>query len=376
MPRRTRADVAPQPHDALIKFTFSQREHAAGLLKASLPPEVIHLVTWSTLELETIDFVDRALRGRHADLLFSARMGDERLYLYALIEQQREVQALMILRMGSYMWRQWERLVRDQPSLERLPPILPILIHHSETGWTAATCFEDIIQTGEPARAALLPFIPRFRMLLCDLSPGRSSGLANEALTALGQVVLWSLSVAGDDERLQKEIAGLADALNEVFARPDAIDAALALLRYLVATHVALGAPRIAKLMEKAARKGQKEVKVDVLDELKREGREEGRREGEREGERTGRREGKRTGRREGRAQTLLELLAARFGAVPAETKAQILASTEATLARWSLRVLTAPTLAAVLDSAASKPAKKAASTRRPPARKRARSAT
>jgi hypothetical protein len=37
--------------------------------------------------------------------------------------------------------------------------------------------------------------------------------------------VLCSLSVAGDDERLQKEIAGLADALNEVFARPDAIDA-------------------------------------------------------------------------------------------------------------------------------------------------------
>jgi hypothetical protein len=201
-------------------------------------------------------------------------------------------------------------------------------------------------------------------MLLCDLSPGRSSGLAKEALTALGQVVLWSLSVAGDDVRLQKEIAGLADALNEVFAGPDAIDAALALLRYLVATHVALGAPRIAKLLEKAARKGQKEVKVDVLDELKREGREEGKREGER------------MGRREGRAQTLLEQLAARFGSVPADAKAQILASTEATLARWSLRVLTAPTLAAVLGSAATKPAKKAAPTRRLPARKRARPAT
>jgi predicted transposase/invertase (TIGR01784 family) len=99
MPRRPRAEVTPQPHDALIKFTFSQREHAAGLLKASLPPEVIDLVTWSTLELETIDFVDRALRGRHADLLFSARMGEERIYLYTLIEQQRDVKALMILRM-------------------------------------------------------------------------------------------------------------------------------------------------------------------------------------------------------------------------------------------------------------------------------------
>jgi hypothetical protein len=188
MPRRPRAEAMPQkPHDALIKFTFSQREHAAGLLKAALPPEVTALITWSTLELETIDFVDSTLRGRHADLLFSARIGEERLYLYALIEQQREVQALMILRMSSYMGRQWERLARDQPSLERLPPIIPILLHHSETGWTAATCFEDIIETGVPARAALLPYIPRFRMLLCDLSPGRASGLAKEALTALGR---------------------------------------------------------------------------------------------------------------------------------------------------------------------------------------------
>jgi hypothetical protein len=45
IPRRTRADVAHQPHDALIKFTFSQREHAAGLLKASLPPELTAVIT-------------------------------------------------------------------------------------------------------------------------------------------------------------------------------------------------------------------------------------------------------------------------------------------------------------------------------------------
>ena len=51
------------------------------------------------------------------------------------------------------------------------------------------------------------------------------------------------------------------------------------------------------------------EVLGRVLDELKREGRAEG--------------------RREGRARTLLEQLAARFGPVPAATKAQILAARE-----------------------------------------------
>jgi hypothetical protein len=68
-------------------------------------------------------------------------------------------------------------------------------------------------------------------------------------------------------------------------------------------------------------------------------------------------------GRVEGRAKTLLEQLRARFGPVPADVKAEILAAPEATLARWSLRVLTEPTLDSVLRTRTRKPA--AASRRR-----------
>jgi hypothetical protein len=74
-------------------------------------------------------------------------------------------------------------------------------------------------------------------------------------------------------------------------------------------------------------------------------------------------------GKREGRARTLLEQLKARFGPVPAEAKARINAANEATLARWSLAVLTAPTLAAVLEGKTKKAAP------RPAARKRTRAA-
>ena len=82
-----------------------------------------------------------------------------------------------------------------------------------------------------------------------------------------------------------------------------------------------------------------------------------------------GRVQGRHEGRAEGRAKTLLEQLTARFGPVPAETKARVLAAKEPTLARWSLQVLTAPTLAAVLDAKAKKAAPAGCSA----ARKRAR---
>jgi hypothetical protein len=159
--------------------------------------------------------------------------------------------------------------------------------------------------------------------------------------------VLFCLSVAGDDERLKKEIHRMAEALDAMLAGLDGVDALHALLRYLLATHRRMNAPRIARLLEAAASEARKEVIMDELDAFRVEG------------------------RLEGRAQMLLQQLRARFGRVPADAKARVLAAKEATLTRWSLRVLTAPTLEAVLDGKA----KKAAPARRPAARKRARAA-
>jgi hypothetical protein len=238
---------------------------------------------------------------------------------------------------------------------------------YSDTGWTAPTHFEDVILTGEAMRAAALPYVPRFQMKLVDVSGGPAGGLVDAALTALGRVVLWCLSVAGDRKRLEAEIDGMVAELNALFAAPAGIDALIAVLRYLVATHPKLSAAKITKMLETTARKGQKEVTMDVLDELKREGRVQGRREG--------RAEGRAEGRVEGAARVLLAQLSARFGAVPADVRERILAATEPMLTRWSLRVLTAPTLAAVLGGGTTaKTAKKRASpARRAAAGKRAR---
>jgi hypothetical protein len=50
-------------------------------------------------------------------------------------------------------------------------------------------------------------------------------------------------------------------------------------------------------------------------------------------------------GRIEGRAKALLEQLRTRFGAVPAEARARVQSADEATLKRWAVRVLTAPSM-------------------------------
>ncbi|AUX42796.1 transposase [Sorangium cellulosum] len=365
MPKSSRRGALTSPHDALFKWTFSQREHAVGLLKAALPPPVVAAVRWGTLRVEKGSFVDRALRSRHGDLVLSARMGKGRVYFYTLVEQQREVEPLMVFRMGLYMMRLWEQLVRDQPGLKQLPPVLPLLIHHSDTGWTAARAFQAIVGGEGPERAALVPHIPHFELRLVDVSGGRAEDLVEQALTALGKVALWCLSVAGDDARLEREIGRVAAALDEVLRSPSGLAALESLLRYLWATHARYSAQQLGKILEKAAGPRAQEAIVTVLDEIERRG--------ERRGERKGERRGERRGERKGRAQTLLEVLTARFGAVPAEVSARILAAEEAALVSWTARILTAATPEDVIGDSDADHGERAAPPRRPAARKRAR---
>jgi hypothetical protein len=92
-----------------------------------------------------------------------------------------------------------------------------------------------------------------------------------------------------------------------------------------VATHTRLNVEKVGRILEKAAGPRAQEVIVTVLDEIER------------------------RGRTEGRAHTLLELLAGRFGMVPAKVSERILAADEATLTTWTARLLSASTLDEVL---------------------------
>jgi len=144
-----------------------------------------------------------------------------------------------------------------------------------------------------------------------------------------------------------REIDRIGSAVNEVLKAPDGHAALEVLLRYLLATHTRFNVKKIANLLEKAAGPKAREAIVTELDEIER------------------------RGERRGQAQMLLELLTIRFGSVPAKMKARVMAADQVTLSRWAERVLTAPTLANVLDEARAEAS--ASPARRPSVSKRVR---
>jgi predicted transposase/invertase (TIGR01784 family) len=113
----------PTPHDALVKAIFSDPEHAAGELRHLLDPAFAARIVWSTLRLVSGSYVDDSLRGRHTDLLFSARCTTTNadgetveVLIYLLFEHQSTDDPLMPFRLLLYVVRVWEKLVRETPS--------------------------------------------------------------------------------------------------------------------------------------------------------------------------------------------------------------------------------------------------------------------
>lgn len=163
MARSARPPGMPTPHDHLFKHTFADPAHAAAILRTALARRV----EWSTLEVLPNELVGDELTAKHSDLLFQVRIGGRPARLILLLEHQSGVDLCMLLRLLGYMLEIWRDHQREHPG-ERLPVVVPIVLHHSASGWTAATELVELMDMDPDDREALLLYFPNFRMVLDD----------------------------------------------------------------------------------------------------------------------------------------------------------------------------------------------------------------
>lgn len=334
------------PHDALFKATFSQVEHAAAALRAVLPPALAARIDFGTLAFRPGSFIDEELAASHSDLLFSARLARSPILVYVLYEHQSTPEPLMAFRLLRYMLRIWEAHLADHPDARRLPAILPVVLYHGVTGWQASVAFEDLLDLDPEALAAMAEHLPRFRFVLDDITAEPDEALRARTMTALGRLVLWCFRHARRPRMLVQRLSGWLDVVREVREAPSG-RAALALVwRYILT----VSDPRrpeelLRQLLQAAGPEAEEEI-MSVADWLE----ERGRLKGLDEGRREGRREGHREGQLEGQRSTLLRLLRVRFGELSEAQQARVRAADAEQLERWTERVISAATLAEVLD--------------------------
>jgi len=222
------------PHNGLFTATSSQVEHAAGELRAILPPALAAHLDFSTLTLCPGSFVDEALSRRHTDLLFTALFAGRPALVYLLFEHQSTVDPRMPFRMLRYEIRIWEAQLAKHPDTVKLPVILPTVLHHGDGGWRAAVAFEDLLDIEPELLTAIGAYVPRFQFLLDDLAATSDDAIRARAMSALGRFVLWCLKHARRQGFFKHELGGWGSVIREAWNAPDGGAAIRRIFRYIL----------------------------------------------------------------------------------------------------------------------------------------------
>jgi predicted transposase/invertase (TIGR01784 family) len=156
------------PNDAFFKEMFSDPPRAIAFFQSHLPPAIVTRVDWPSLKVLPSSFIKSGLQQVSADLLFAVKIGDVDALLYLLFEHQSTVDPSMPLRMLGYVY---EILLQHHKEHGLpLPPVLPFVFHQGPDRWNVSTAFEDLFEFPDDFAADLLPFLPKFRHALLDLT--------------------------------------------------------------------------------------------------------------------------------------------------------------------------------------------------------------
>ncbi|MBZ0115825.1 MAG: Rpn family recombination-promoting nuclease/putative transposase [Sandaracinaceae bacterium] len=320
------------PHDLLFKKTLSIAQNAEGELRAMLPPELAAQVDWATLKTERGSFVDAEAREWHTDLLFSAELSGRQALLYLLLEHQSTVDAWMPLRMLTYMTRIWAE--RREAGATRLPVIVPLVLHHSETGWTASRRFVELVDADADLLSLVHPFVPAIELLVDDLSRVPEVELLRRAMTAMARVALWALR----SQRVGHDAALLAQWVEELErARATAGREAIEVF-FVYLSAVEGGEDLLKAILDADVSQDVREVAMGL------------RQKWEAEAEVRGEARGEARGQRKKAEELLVKLLHLRFGTLPSPAAARIRDASMEELDRWAERVLAAATLEQIFE--------------------------
>jgi hypothetical protein len=318
----------PEPvHDTLVKFLFSNPADAASALAPVLPKALAQRLDWASPEQTALKLVDPKLKEFHSDILFSVRCDGREAFLYVLFEHQSSPDDLMPFRMLRYITLIWGAFLKKNPEAKKLPPVIPVVLHHGQSGWTAPIELASVIDAPSDLSPLLQAYLPNFQFVVDDLAHVNDQALRQRSLTAImaaGMVLLQRAPFSAD---LVADLRTWADVFAEVAAAPNGLDALRVLMEYTarVAETDHENIRQFAKLIGPTA----EQAYMTAAQKIEQKGREEG--------------------RLEGQANLLLRLLERRFGPIPSRATERVRQSTPDELERFSDRVLTASSLDEVL---------------------------
>jgi predicted transposase YdaD len=311
-------------HDKLCWTAFEDVKDAVAELRSVLPKGLVERLDWLTLAPLPERFVDEVMRGSQADRLYQARYGDSDALVYVLWEHKSDVDKWTLLQLLRYMVRIWEHCLAKDPPPLTLPPIIPVIIHHSETGWTATTRFQGLFESTLMVDEILQRLTPSFEVVIDDISHRTDAELRARALGPMALLALLFLRDGRREGRILEELPDWADLVLALWNSPNGRRAILQLFSYLMRVAPNLSLPELESKVRQVIPETE-ELVMTLAEQLIEQGRNEV------------------FARQRSLVRRQMEL---KFGALTAEAEARINAADQATLEDFANRVLFASSLA------------------------------
>ncbi len=139
-------------HDEIIRSAFENPLVSKEFFQMHLPPYIQNLISLENLKMEKDSFVDKRLKKSIVDILFSAKFGEKKGYLYLLLEHQSTPEYKMALRLFRYMFKIAEYHKKSTKS-KKFPFIYPLIFYNSQKKYNAPRNLWELFENSELVKA-------------------------------------------------------------------------------------------------------------------------------------------------------------------------------------------------------------------------------
>lgn len=139
-----------QPHDKTYKAAFSDVRVARDFLSHHLSKEQQERLDLNTLSLCSGSFISPELQKLETDILYSIKLknyddeGTQEGLIYLLLEHMSTADPWLPLRLLGYLIAIWEYYRKQNPKVETLPLIMPVVLYHGDKVYPHSMNFFDL----------------------------------------------------------------------------------------------------------------------------------------------------------------------------------------------------------------------------------------
>ena len=135
---------ANNPHDCFFRDSFAEKSIAIGAMNDYLPPALLEMADCEHYQVVSESFLDRNLQENIVDVLLSIPMKDNsNIYMYMLLEHQRNPRELMSLRFRQIRHRIFDFHLRKYKT-KQLPLIVNVVFYNGRHEWKDKADFYEL----------------------------------------------------------------------------------------------------------------------------------------------------------------------------------------------------------------------------------------